>query len=43
MKKKYFPPEIEFIEFDIEDIITESSLAVEPGDNEFKPPDGWWK
>lgn len=42
MKKKYVPPEIELIEFDIDDIITDSDLATAPGDNEFTAPSGWW-
>jgi len=42
MKKEYIFPEIEIIEFEIEDIITASGLATTEGDNEFTAPDGWW-
>lgn len=42
MKKAYISPEIEFIKFEVDDIITASGLATLPGDNEFTAPTGWW-
>ena len=41
-KKKYIPPEIEIVKFEIEDVITDSGLAQTGGDNEFSAPDEWW-
>ena len=42
MKKAYITPKIDFIEFEVDDIITASGLATSTGDNEFTPPTGWW-
>lgn len=42
MKKKYVSPEIEIIEFEVEDVITASGLATGTGDNKISPDDGWY-
>lgn len=43
MKKDYIEPKAELIEFEVEDIITESSLGYPiEGDNEIQPPFVWW-
>ncbi len=41
MKKHYEKPELNIIDFDLEDIITHS-LAQSGGDNEVTVPDEWW-
>jgi hypothetical protein len=41
MKKDYVSPEIEIIEFEVEDIITASS-PTGTGDNVITPPDDWY-
>lgn len=41
MKKQYVAPEIEIVEFDIKDIIT-NSLATGEGDNGGFFPDDWY-
>lgn len=42
MKKEYTAPDFETIRFEVEDIITASSLATSTGDNTFTAPTGWW-
>ncbi|HOJ48139.1 MAG TPA: hypothetical protein PLD48_04600 [Bacillota bacterium] len=44
-KKEYVSPEIEIIEFEVEDVITNSgvnSMAAGAGDNGIAPPDFWY-
>lgn len=41
-KKEYVSPEIEIIEFEVEDVITSSGLATGTGDNGITPPDDWY-
>lgn len=42
MKKEYTAPDFEIIKFEVEDIITASTLATSTGDNTFTAPTGWW-
>ncbi len=41
-KKAYLAPALIITTFEVDDIITSSGLALQPGDNEFLAPDTWW-